>query len=286
MKEITLKSRAKINITLDVTSKREDGYHLVKMIMQTIDLADDVTVRTGVGGNISIKNNLPYLPRDNRNLAYRAAELFFSHTGLGNDGVFINIHKRIPVAAGLAGGSTNGAAVLKALNTLYNTNLSIETLMDIGLKLGADVPYCICGGTMLAEGIGEILTKLSPMPECTVVLCKPPFSVSTAMVYSKLNCAKLQERPDTAGVIYALATNDYSGIVHRMYNVMEDVTGGMHREIGEIKKVLLDCGADGAVMSGSGPSTFGLFSNQENAQKAYSMLKAVYKDTFITKIYN
>ncbi len=284
--EINIKARAKINITLDVLGKRPDNYHEVRMIMQTVDLADNVNIKIGRGKNIRLKTNLYFLPTDNRNIAYKAAELFFNETGIVNNGVDINILKKIPVAAGLAGGSTNAAAVLIGLNKLYKANISLEDMMKMSKVLGADVPYCVRGGTMLSEGIGEILTPLPNMPECEVVLCKPPFSVSTAKIYSKIDSAKIINRPDTTGVIDALNNADYTSISRRMFNVMEEVTASMHKEIPYIKNVLFDSGADGAVMSGSGPTTFGLFSDWKKCELAYARLRALFNDTHMTKISN
>lgn len=287
MERITRKARAKINLTLDVTGKRQDGYHTVKMVMQSVSLHDDITVTlTDEGEGFWLENNLPYLPSDDRNLAMRAAKRFYQAAGVRNPGTRIEIIKRIPVAAGLAGGSTDAAAVLSALDNLHNTALGMEKLCALGLTLGADVPYCLRGGTMLAEGIGEVLTPLPPMPDCDVVLCKPPFSVSTAAVYAEMNGGDLSPRPDTAGILHALEAGDYKGVCHRLYNVMEPVTGGKHPEIQEIRNTLLSCGADGAVMSGSGPTTYGLFSSQSAAQKAYDALIKRYPDTHLTKICN
>lgn len=201
--------------------------------------------------------NLAFLPTDDGNLAVRAAKLFFEQTGAPCGGVHIRIFKRIPVAAGLAGGSTNAAAVLRALNTLYGTGLSVDALCGMGLKLGADVPYCIRGGSMLAEGIGEVLSPLPPMPDCHVVVCKPPFSVITAKVYAAHERRQFAGTPDTSGMIAALQAGDYPGICRRLFNVMEEVTGSDYAEIREIEDALLDAGADGAVMSGSGPTCLG-----------------------------
>ncbi len=284
MKSMTREAKAKINLTLDVTGKRPDGYHTVKMIMQTVALHDDVTVTLNEDGGFYLQNNLPYLPCDDRNLAMRAAKLFYEVTGMPNPGTRIEITKRIPVAAGLAGGSTDAAAVLRALDALHDTALGTERLCEIGVQLGADVPYCIRGGTMLAQGIGEELTALPPMPHCYVVLCKPSVSVSTAGIYAKMNGGNVSPRPDTAGMLRALENADYAGICHRLYNVMEPVTGGQHPEIAEIRDMLLSCKADGAVMSGSGPTTYGLFREKETAENACQTLKKAFPDTQLTKI--
>ncbi len=286
METVKIYSRGKINLTLDVLRKREDNYHEVKMIMQTIKLADIIDVTKTNTGKIELQTNLSYLPTDNKNIAYKACELFFSHTNIPFSGVKIEIFKKIPVAAGLAGGSTNAAGVLIALNTLYNGNLSLKELMEIGVKLGADVPFCLHGGTMLSEGIGEKLSKLPPCPRAKVVLCKPSFAVSTAKVYSSLNADKIEKRPDTDGMINCIKNRDYDGLTKRIYNVLEEVTAKDHKEINEIKGILLDFHADGVLMSGSGPTVFGLFSDEEQALKACHHLRKIHKDTHITDISN
>lgn len=284
MKEVNVPAFAKINLTLDVTGRRPDGYHTVKMVMQTLELHDDLRVRRGTGTGVRMKSNLRFLPDDETNLAVRAARLFFERTGLPDDGVEIELYKRIPVAAGLAGGSSDAAAVLRAMNELYETGLPLEKLREMGLALGADVPYCVAGGSQLAEGIGEVLTPLPPMPACHVVVCKPPFSVITAKVYARMNGGKLAIRPDTKGMLEALEQGDYKGVCRRLYNVMEAVTGGDYAEIGEIKDALLDGGADGALMSGSGPTVFGLFSDEGRARAAAEELKKRFPDTVATRI--
>lgn len=284
MKSILCAARAKINLTLDVTGKRDDGYHTVRMVMQTIALHDDVRVTLTNTGDFLLKTNLYYLPTGDSNLAIRAARLFYEQTGIVNPGTRIDMKKRIPVAAGMAGGSTNAAAVLRALDTLHKTRLGTAHLCEMGLTLGADVPYCIRGGTMLAEGIGERLTALTAMPHCFVVLAKPPFSVSTPAIYAQMNGGDVSPRPDTTGMLDALAAGDYAGICDRLYNVMEPVTGAQHKEIGVIRQILRDCGADGAVMSGSGPTTYGLFLDKTCAENAYARLKKRFRDTHFTEI--
>ena len=205
MPHLELHARAKINITLDVLRKRPDGYHELVMIMQTVGLHDLVRIGTGRGdGAIRLSTNLSYLPTDRKNIAFKAAELFFDRTGVQNDGISIDIRKNIPVAAGLAGGSTDAAAVLRGLNTLFGAGLNLQALMEIGKEIGSDVPYCIAGGTALATGRGEVLKPLSPMPRCPVVLVKPPFSLSTAKVYQSVACEKIRMHPDTEGAVRAI----------------------------------------------------------------------------------
>lgn len=285
--DTTVQARAKINLTLDVTGRREDGYHTVKMVMQSVTLHDTVKVTVTHGERkprgILLTCNLPYLPVDDRNLAYRAAELFYKETGTLLETCEIHIEKRIPVAAGLAGGSTDAAAVLRALAALHAVGLTDDELCSMGLKLGADVPYCLRGGTMLAEGIGEELTALAPMPHCWVVLCKPPFAVSTKEVYQAIDAVDIKKRPDTAGMVKALEKSDFAGVCRRLSNVMEEVTAAKRRQIGEIKAFLTENGADGTLMSGSGPTVYGLFLDEGRAKTAAKMLSRRFADTFLTE---
>lgn len=283
MKTITRHAHAKINLTLDVTGRLENGYHTVEMVMQSIGLHDEVTVSIDTGSKlIEVTTTSAELPNNKNNLAYRAAELFLEQLHLPNDGIAIHIQKNIPIAAGLAGGSTNAAAVLCALNELYGTNLSRDQLAALGLTLGADIPFCIYGGTMLACGIGEKLTRLPSAPQCIVVLSKPSIAVSTPAVYRAMDSTEIPIHPDTRTVCDALSAGNYSALAANLYNVMQPVTGNWHPEVLHIHHTLLDCGADGAVMSGSGPTVFGLFSNANSAQQAYLTLKTHYDDTFLT----
>lgn len=279
--ELNIKSYAKINLTLDVLRRRADGYHEVKMIMQTVGLHDEVRVSKREQG-IELHTDLSYIPTDERNLAFRAAQLFFEKTGIAG-GAHIILKKNIPVAAGLAGGSGNAAAVLRALNRLYRAEMTTDELAEIGVEIGADVPYCIVGGTMLAEGIGEKLTVIPPMPHCFAVLVKPELSVSTKRVYEALDMKQIREHPDTNGVIEALEAGNRKEIAIRMYNVLQQVTEQMHPEIAEIRSRLLGCGATGAIMSGSGPTVFGLFEQKETAEHAYQTMRQYYSETFLTE---
>lgn len=283
----TVQAHAKINLTLDVTGRREDGYHLVEMVMQSVALHDTVTVTVTRGETpargIVLTCSRPDLPTDARNLAYRAAALFYEQTGIDPETCVIDIEKHIPVAAGLAGGSTDAAAVLRALNALHQTALTDDALCALGLRLGADVPYCLRGGTMLAEGIGERLSPLPPMPHAWVVLCKPPFAVSTAEIYRQIDAEELAHRPDTAGMIAALGQGDLAGVAARLSNVMEQVTARQHSEIGEICAFLRENGAAGARMSGSGPTVYGLFADERRAAAAAELLRRRFADTFLTE---
>lgn len=277
-------SYAKINLTLDVLSKRSDGYHDVEMIMQTVSLYDLVLVdKTDFGINIS--TNLKFLPVNSKNIAYKAAEAFFDYTNIYG-GCKIMIYKNIPVAAGLAGGSGNAAAVLCALNKLYNTNLSVQELQKIGLTLGADVPYCITGGTALASGIGEILTPLNAPPKCTILLVKPPISVSTGSVYEAIDNREITEKPDTNKMIEAINNGNIEQIAQNLSNVMGTVTETLHPIIKGIKKKMMLNGALGAVMSGSGPTVFGIFPDYETAKKAHDSFYYQFKEVYIVSTLN
>lgn len=269
---------AKLNLTLDILRRREDGYHDLQMVMESISLADTLTIANGEG---EVSTNLRYLPTDRRNLAQIAAAAFREATGLGGP-VNIAIEKAIPVCAGLAGGSADAAAVLRAMNQPTGAGLSLEALADIGQRVGSDVPYCVLGGTALAEGRGERLTLLPPLPHCHVVVCKPPFSISTPWLFSQVKVHKIVRRPDTAGVMEALEKGDLAGVARRMYNVFEDVLEPRHMAtIAAIKAVLINCGALGASMSGSGPSVFGLFASEQDAKRAYRRLLEQYQSVFL-----
>ena len=274
------KSYAKVNLTLDVLGKLENGYHEVKMVMQPLNLFDLIIVKKSPFG-ITVKTNIPHLPCDNKNIAYKAADLFFSETGI-KGGASIKITKNIPIAAGLAGGSGNAAAVLCALNLLYNTNLTNEKLLEMGLSLGADVPYCIENVTSLAEGIGEKLTCLSQVPGVPVVLVTPPVNISTADIYSRIDSAENLPKIDTDGIISAIRDFDIKKIGETLSNVMENVTINDCPEISDIKKKMLEFGAYGSVMSGSGPSVFGIFPDNESAKKACDYFSVKYERTFLT----
>ena len=279
----TEKAYGKINLSLDVIRKLETGYHSMCMVMETVALHDDVRITLSDGEGISMQTNLPFLPTDSRNIAVKTVELFFRELSLPKKHVAIHIQKRIPVAAGMAGGSANAAAVLRGLNTLLGTGLSKEALMHLGEKLGSDVPYCIIGSTQLAEGRGEILKPLKPLPPCHILICKPKFSISTPELFSRIDCGKIRHRPDTDGMIDALDKGALNQVAIRLFNVFEDVLDGRKREIQQIKSTLLDTGALGAVMTGTGPTVFGLFEDESLAKTAYTELKEHYRETFLTK---
>lgn len=281
----TLNAYAKINISLDIVAKLPSGFHSMKMIMQSVELHDTVTLRTNDTGQMTVKTNLRYLPRDDGNIALRAAKVFFEHCGITGQGIDITINKQIPVGAGMGGGSADGAAVLRGMNEIYAAGLSGGELETIGMKVGSDVPFCVQGGTALVTGRGEILESLTPMPQCPVVICKPPFSVSTAELFSKVHCEKIRQRPDTEGIVNALAVGRLDGVAHRMFNVFEYILpSGAASSIQEIKSRLLDFCALGTVMTGSGSAVFALFDSELDAQSAYSALRPEYEECYITKI--
>ena len=275
------KAYAKVNIALDVVGKREDGYHLLKMIMQNIDLYDEIEV-TKVDSGINITCNKVFVPTDERNLAYKAAKLFMDEYNI-ETGVNIDIKKNIPVSAGLAGGSTDCAAVLKIMNNLFDINATKEELMDLGVKLGADVPYCIQGGTALCEGIGEVITPLNPFKNHILVLVKPPFGVSTKEVYKSFDISKVRVHPQTNQLISKMKENDITYVSNNMKNLLENVTLRKHRVISNIKDEMLRLGAIGSMMSGSGPTVFAFFDDMLTAQKCYDQMKSKYDDTYITR---
>ena len=277
-------ARAKLNLSLDVLSRREDGYHDLRMVMQTVNLADVISLTEEAQEGVRVRTNLRFLPGDERNLAAVAARKFWDSTGCKGKGLFVEIDKRIPVCAGMGGGSSDAAAVLRALNELSGQRLTIERLAEIGAQVGSDVPYCVLGGTALAEGRGERLTPLPAMPDCYIVVCKPPFPISTPELFGCIDCRKLRCRPDTDGIIAALREGNLAGIARRLYNVFEDVlTDRRGAEIAGIKSELISRGALGAAMSGTGPTVFGIFDEENRARDACQTLKNQYADTFLTR---
>lgn len=267
MGTIHLKAFAKINLGLDVLRKREDDYHEVRMIMQSISMYDKLTLKEIRTNKIIIKTNLSYLPTNENNLVYKAIKLLKDEFHISS-GVFVHLDKHIPVSAGMAGGSTDCAAALKGMNRLFKLGLSTQGLMERGIRLGADVPYCILGGTALSEGIGEILTPLSPMPKCIVLVVKPSMHVSTKFVYENLDITRLKSHPDIDGIMNAIRQKDVHGVASRLENVLESVTIKEYPLIGELKKIMMNTGALGSLMSGSGPTVFGLFDRLSLAQNA------------------
>lgn len=272
MREMKLKARAKINLGLDVVRKREDGYHEVRMIMQMINLYDKITLRQRNEAGILVRTNLSYLPVNEDNLVYRAARLLMDEFQI-TSGLEIELQKYIPVAAGMAGGSSDAAAVMVGVNRMFQLGLSKKKLMERSVKIGADVPFCIMRGTALAEGIGEKLTTLPAMPHCSLVIAKPKVHVSTKFVYGNLKVNEITDHPDIDGQVQALRSNDLEQVVARMGNVLETVTVPAYPVINEIKKTMMKHGAMGAMMSGSGPTVFGVFEREERAQEVCRLLK-------------
>ena len=272
MRELKLKAKAKINLGLDVVRKREDGYHEVRMIMQMINLYDKITLRKKTEPGITVTANLSYLPVNEDNLVYRAAKLLMDEFQV-DGGLEIELQKYIPVAAGMAGGSTDAAAVMVGVNRIFQLGLNKKQLMERGVKIGADVPFCIMRGTALAEGIGEELTPLPAMPHCSLVIAKPKIHVSTKFVYGNLKVGELTEHPDIDGQVQALRENNLEQLVTRMGNVLETVTIPAYPVIDEIKHTMMKYGAMGAMMSGSGPTVFGIFEKEDKAQEVCRLLK-------------
>ena len=287
MKDISVKALAKINLGLDVVRKREDGYHEVRMIMQTIHLFDRLEISKNTSGEISMETNLAFLPTNENNLVYKAAKLLKDEFEI-KDGVHVWLHKYIPVAAGMAGGSTDAAAVLYGMNRMFELGLSVEELMKRGVKIGADVPYCLLRGTALAEGIGEKLTKLPPMVKCPVLIAKPQVNVSTKFVYENLKLDAQKKHPDIDRLVSDIKEQDLYKIAADMGNILETVTIPTYPVIAEIKENMLEHGAVNAMMSGSGPTVFGLFDDENTATAAYEEMKAsgLAKQVYLTSIYN
>ena len=276
-----VRANAKLNLTLDVLGRRGDGYHDLRMVMQSVDLCDRLTLSPAEGDGGAVRTNLSFLPSDGHNLAAVAARRFFEQTGR-RTGLSIEICKRIPVCAGMGGGSSDAAAVLHALNALTGAGLTVEELMTVGARVGSDVPYCVLGGTALAEGRGEVLTPLPPLPRCWVAVCKPGFSISTPELFARIDGHRIVRRPDTEGMLAALAEGSLDEAARRLYNVFEDVLDRRQRRtVAEIRGALLAEGALGACMSGTGPTVFGLFREREGAQNAVTRLKEDFRDTFL-----
>ncbi|HSQ88501.1 4-(cytidine 5'-diphospho)-2-C-methyl-D-erythritol kinase [Romboutsia sp.] len=281
MNSIELKSRAKINLSIDVLGKREDGYHLVEMIMQTIDLYDTIKIKELSTEDIIIKSNSSDIPLDDNNIVYKAINLLKNKFNI-NKGVEVFIQKNIPIAAGMAGGSSNAAAVLVGLNKIWELNLSEVELQEIGFNLGADVPFCILGRAALAQGVGEKLTYIKGLPKnVSILVCKPNLFVSTKKVYEGLDLKNIQSRPDNKFLIDCLNKGDIKPVAENMVNVLETVTSKYHKEIKEIEDIMMKSNALGSMMSGSGPTVFGLFEKKEDALKGEKMLLEKYSQVYV-----
>ena len=288
MEEITLKAMAKINLGLDVIRRREDGYHEVRMIMQTVNLYDELTFRKQPGDKVRLTANLRSLPTDGHNLIVKTAELLRKEFGI-REGLSIHLKKKIPVAAGMAGGSTDAAAAFAGMNELFGLGLTLEELQKRAVSVGADVPYCLQGGTALSEGIGEILTELPSAPRCSVIIAKPPIHVSTRFVYENLRLDSLEKHPDIDGILDSIREGNILGVAERLENVLETVTQKEYPVSGQIKQFLVHRGALGALMSGSGPTVFALYDRKDLAARACEDLrraglaKQVYLTSFSDK---
>ena len=282
MDKMELKALGKINLGLDVLGRRENGYHDVRMVMQTVYLYDQIRMEKTKKPGIELLTNLFYLPVNENNLAYQAADLLMKEFDV-KEGVKITLDKHIPVAAGMAGGSSNAAAVLFGINRMFSLGLSQKELMERGVTLGADVPYCVMRGTVLAEGIGEILTPLPACPKCHVLIAKPPINVSTKFVYTNLRANELTCHPDIDGQIRALQDGDLEAVCKKMGNVLETVTIPAYPIIQTIKDKMMQCGAVNAMMSGSGPTVICIAESEACAQAAASRMKQVNRETFLTR---
>ncbi|MBR1444146.1 MAG: 4-(cytidine 5'-diphospho)-2-C-methyl-D-erythritol kinase [Firmicutes bacterium] len=287
MDSINLKARAKINISLDVLGKRDDGYHDLSMIMQSVNLCDDIFIRKTEEEGITLKTNISWLPTDGRNLIYKAASEMVSRYEI-KSGLFISLRKVIPVCAGLAGGSTDCAATLIGIRNLFNINIPMKELMALGKELGADVPFCLIRGTALAEGIGEKLTRIAPFPKCSILIVKPPVNVSTATVFKSYAPEKVTAHPDNEKLIYCIKKGDLKGTCENMCNVLESVTIEEYPVIAEIKKFMNEKGAMGAMMSGSGPTVFGIYRTYYSAISALKAVKEKFgiKECYVTNAFN
>ncbi len=292
IKHLSLKAYGKINLGLDVLGKRDDGYHEVRMIMQTIGIFDRIDLIREDTPGIRIETNLFYLPTNENNLVYKAARMLMDEFSIPG-GIFIRLRKFIPVSAGLAGGSSDAAAVLFGINKMFRLELTASQLMERGVKIGADVPYCILRGTALSEGIGEVLTPLPPVPQCQVLIAKPGINVSTRFVYASLNAEQLkpEQHPDIDGILAGIRSQDLYQIAGKLGNVLETVTIQEYPVIQSIKDAMLEYGSIGSLMSGSGPTVFGLFTNPAAAQHAFEELRfgsacQLAKQVYLTSFYN
>lgn len=278
---------AKLNLTLDILGKRDDGYHEMNMVMQSITLADTISITKQDTPALTLTcSNAPHLPKDESNIAIKAIRRFFEELGEETPALAIHIDKVIPTCAGMAGGSSDGAAVLRILHKMYAPTMPREKLEAIGARVGSDVPYCVRGNTALAQGRGEILTDLPPLPDCFFVICKPSFPISTPELFAQVRVKKLRCHPDTKGMIRALEAQDLEAIAHRVYNVFEDVLPRKYEQVFDIKRKLLDLGAMTASMTGSGPTVFGLFSEKGKAQVALQVLQQQFPATYLCQNVN
>lgn len=276
-------AHAKLNLTLDVVGKRSDGYHDLTMVMQEISLGDDITLTLGTKKPWKVISGSQEIPSDDSNLAIKAAKLFFSESGIDPDGLTVEIQKNTPVCAGMGGGSADGAGVLRLLYEHYGKPISREALYRIAENTGSDVPFALFGGTALAKEKGQVLSRIPPMPDCDILICKPPFPVSTPALFRAIDSEVIERRPDTKAMLAALEQGSIEEVAKALYNVFEPVVAQEHEEIHEIKSVMCRQGALAACMTGSGPTVFGIYQDHGSAENAYRMLKTLYSDTFLVK---
>lgn len=269
---ITRKAYAKINLGLDVTGRRDDGYHIVRMIMQNVDIYDTLTFEKNDLGKIRLTANKDTIPTDEHNLIYKVCALLMEKYDI-KEGVDVHLEKRIPVAAGMAGGSTDGASAFYGMKELFDLPITKEEMCEMAVKLGADIPYCIMGGTMLSEGIGEVLTALPDMPDCYILVGKPDINVSTGWVYTELDSKEIEFHPDIDGMCDAIGSGDLGGVCQRLSNVLEPVTKSKYDIIGKIEALMEDGGAVRSIMTGSGPTVFGIFDDEDKLKQAYDKVK-------------
>lgn len=276
-------AHAKLNLTLDVVGRRPDGFHNLQMVMQEISLGDEITLTIGTGAPWQVMSSSGEIPCDDSNLCIKAARLFFAATRLDPQGLTVSIEKHTPVCAGMGGGSGDGAAVLRLLQQHYGYPLTEEAFYSIGEQVGSDVPFALFGGTALAEEKGQILTRISPMPSCYIVLCKPSFPISTPKLFRAIDSETITVRPHTTGMVEALCSGDIFSVAKNLYNVFEPVVARSHPEITQIKTAMLNSGALNACMTGSGPTIFGIFTEIAVAQRCHDLLKTQFSDTYLVK---
>ena len=277
---------AKLNLTLDILRKREDGFHDLRMVMQNVALCDEISLEERDREGMTLHTKAAYLPTDENNIAVKAAKVFARETGLSLPGLDLTIHKRLPVCAGMAGGSSDGAAVLRMLSRRYRPDMGREELERIAVLVGSDVPFCVRGGAALAEGRGERLRDLPGLPDCTVLLCKPDFPISTPELFGLVRVKKLRFHPDTAGMLRALERGDLEEICRYVYNVFEDVLPRKYQRVWEIKRQMLELDALTAAMTGSGPTVFGIFADEAAAREAARVLEREYRQVYVTAPWN
>lgn len=283
MTVLSTQAHAKLNLTLDVLGKRPDGYHDLEMVMQEISLGDDITLLLETGEPWRVISDSGEIPCNEQNLAIKAAKLFFTKTEIDPRGLTVKIVKQTPVCAGMGGGSADGAAVLRLLQEHYGNSLTQQVLYEIAEAVGSDVPFGLFGGTALAQEKGQILTRLAPMPDCDIVLCKPTFPISTPELFRAIDTEQIEKRPNGVGMLRALEKGNIYEVAACLCNVFEPIVTGIHPELYEIRRIMLECGAINGSMTGSGPTMFGIFTHSAEAESCYELLKKTYPNTYLTK---